>query len=451
MEQKMKPNKLRKNFATIENIHALEILDSRGNPTVRTFITLDNGMVGVASVPSGASTGENEAVELRDHDTRRYFGQGVLNAVANVNEVIAPKLLGLEVNRQGLIDQTMLDLDHTPFKKKLGANAILSVSMAASCAAAQSANLELYEYLGSCSSYRLPVPMMNVINGGEHADNSVDLQEFMIMPIGAPNFRESLRYGAEVFHTLKKILHKKNYATNVGDEGGFAPHLKSNEEALEILVESIHKAGYEPGKEIAIAIDAAASSFYQDGQYNLHQSRQGIKTTREMIDLYQDWFNKYPIISIEDPFNEHDWSGFVTMMKETGEKVQIVGDDLFVTNTSFVEKGIAEHAANAVLIKVNQIGTVSETLACIDLCRHAGWNYIISHRSGETEDTFIADLAVATGSGQIKTGSASRSDRIAKYNRLLEIQEGLGNQAGFGTCGAITSNEAYNKLMCNDF
>ena len=447
----MKHNKLRQSFATIEEIHAMEILDSRGNPTIRTFIKLNDGTIGVASVPSGASTGENEAVELRDGQTNRYLGKGVLDAVDNVNDVITPKLIGMEANRQGLIDQTMLDLDGTAFKKKLGANAILSVSMAASCTAAKSANLELYEYLGSCSSYRLPVPMMNVINGGEHADNSVDLQEFMIMPIGAPNFREALRYGAEVFHTLKKILHKKDYATNVGDEGGFAPNLKSNEEALEILVEAIDKAGYEVGQEIAIAIDAAASSFYQDNQYSLHKSGQGTKTTREMIDLYKDWFNKYPIISIEDPLNEHDWAGFSTMMEEVGEKVQIVGDDLFVTNTDFVEKGIIKNAANAVLIKVNQIGTISETLTCIDLCRHAGWNYIISHRSGETEDTFIADLAVATGSGQIKTGSASRSDRIAKYNRLLEIQEGLGKCAGFGTSGAIISNGSYNRIIRNDF
>ena len=393
----MKHHKLRKTFATIESIHALEILDSRGNPTIRTFIKLDDGTVGVASVPSGASTGENEAVELRDGEAGRYLGKGVLDAVENVNKTIAPKLAGVEVNRQGLIDQMMLDLDGTSFKKKLGANAILSVSMAAACAAAKSANLELYEYLGACSSYRLPVPMMNVINGGEHADNSVDLQEFMIMPVGSPNFREALRYGAEVFHTLKKILHKKNYATSVGDEGGFAPNLKSNEEALEILVEAIEKAGYEAGSEIVIAIDAAASSFYKDNQYDLHKSGQGTKSTREMIDLYKDWFNKYPIVSIEDPLNEHDWSGFSAMMQEVGEKVQIVGDDLFVTNTSFVEKGIAKRAANAVLIKVNQIGTVSETLSCIDLCRHAGWNYIISHRSGETEDTFIADLAVAYG------------------------------------------------------
>ncbi len=419
-------------MSIIESIRAMEILDSRGNPTIRTFVTLADGTEGSASVPSGASTGENEALELRDGDANRFNGKGVLTAVQHVNEKIAPHIVGMEATHQAEIDRTMLELDGDPFKKNLGANAILSVSLSVACAAANARWLPLYAYLGGVGSFRLPVPMMNIINGGEHADNSVDLQEFMVMPIGAPNFAEALRYGAETFHSLKKILKKRGYATSVGDEGGFAPNLKSNEEALEVIMEAIQAAGYKPGEQISIALDAAASSFYENGSYNLAKSGQGVKTTGEMIDLFDDWCKKYPIISIEDPMNEYDWDGFCALNEKIGSNVQIVGDDLFVTNKEFVQTGIEKNAANAVLIKVNQIGTVTETIETIGLCRKAGWNYIISHRSGETEDTFIADLTVAMGGGQIKTGSASRSDRIAKYNRLLEIEAELGKAATFG-------------------
>ena len=416
----------------IENIRAMEILDSRGNPTLRVHVTLSNGIGASASVPSGASTGENEAVELRDGDKKRYGGKGVLKAVANVNKVIAPGLIDADLFRQAEIDRMMIDLDGTPNKGKLGANAILGVSMAVARAAAMAAGLPLYAYLGGPGATRLPVPMMNILNGGKHADNSVDFQEFMVMPIGAPTFAEALRYGAETFHALKKILAKKGYATSVGDEGGFAPNLKSNEEACEVIVEAIEAAGYKPGKDVAIALDPAASSFYEDNKYNLAKSGQGKKTSAEMTDLYAKWIKKYPIVSIEDGLAENDWEGFRRHTAALGDKIQIVGDDLYVTNTKFIARGIEEKSTNAVLIKLNQIGTVTETIEAIQLCRQAGWGFVISHRSGETEDTFMADFAVAMGGGQIKTGSACRSERIAKYNRLLEIEQELGKQARFG-------------------
>jgi enolase len=383
-------------------------------------------------VPSGASTGENEAVELRDGDKGRYGGKGTLKAVANVNEQIAPAVLGLDPTRQGQIDLLMIDLDGTPTKSKLGANAILGVSMAVARAASEAMNLPLYAYLGGVGARRLPVPQMNIINGGKHADNSVDLQEFMAMPIGAPSFAEALRYGAETFHALSGILKKRGYATGVGDEGGFAPSLKSNEEACEVIVEAIKAAGYTPGKDVAIALDPAASSFYEGGAYDLAKSGQGRKTSAEMTELYRGWIDRYPIVSIEDGLDENDWAGFREHTAALGGKIQIVGDDLYVTNTKFIERGIAEGSTNAVLIKLNQIGTVTETIEAIDMCRKAGWGFIISHRSGETEDAFMADFAVAMGGGQIKSGSASRSERIAKYNRLLEIERELGDAAVFG-------------------
>ena len=420
-------------MTVISKIIAREVLDSRGNPTIRTTVTLESGVTGSASVPSGASTGENEALELRDGDKARYGGKGVLKAVDNVNQEIAPELLGMTPDRQAEIDRMMLKLDGTATKSNLGANAILSVSIAVAVTAANSHNLPLYAYLGGVGSFRLPAPMMNIINGGEHADNSVDLQEFMVMPIGATTFREALRYGAETFHALKKILLKKGYATSVGDEGGFAPNLKSNEEACEVIVEAIELAGFVPGKDISLSIDAAASSFYKNGSYDFFKSGQGSKNSKEMLDFYSNMADKFPIISIEDPMDEHDWEGFSSITKKLGTKLQIVGDDLFVTNTEFVKKGINKNAANAVLIKLNQIGTVSETIATIQLCQKAGWNYIISHRSGETEDTFMADFSVAMAGGQIKTGSVSRSERIAKYNRLLEIEAELGKCAIFGS------------------
>ena len=417
----------------IISIEAMEILDSRGNPTIRTRVSLENGVCGTASVPSGASTGENEALELRDGDKSRYGGKGVLKAVENVNREIAPELLGMTPDRQAEIDRMMLKFDGTSSKSKLGANAILSVSMATAVTAAKSHNVPLYSYLGGVSGFRLPVPMMNIINGGEHADNSVDLQEFMVIPSGAPSFREALRYGAETFHALKKILQSKGYATSVGDEGGFAPNLESNEEACEVIIEAIQAAGYEPGKDIFLALDAAASSFCNHGSYVFQKSGSGTKNSTEMLEFYGSMVEKYPIVSIEDPMDEHDWDGFSAITKKLGDKIQIVGDDLFVTNTEFVRKGISKKAANAVLIKLNQIGTVSETLATIQLCQKSGWKYIISHRSGETEDTFMADFAVAMAGGQIKTGSASRSERIAKYNRLLEIEAELSESAIFGS------------------
>ena len=415
----------------IKEIRAMEILDSRGNPTVKATITLENGITASASCPSGASTGEYEAVELRDGDKKRYGGKGTLKAVANVNKKIAPALIGMDPICQAQIDKIMIALDGTPTKAKLGANAIVAVSMAAARVASISVNLPLYAYLGGPGATRIPVPMMNILNGGKHADNSVDLQEFMIMPLGAPTFAEALRYGAETFHALKSILSKKGYATNVGDEGGFAPNLKSNDEACEVIIQAIEKAGYKPGKDISIALDAAASSFYEAGKYNLAKSKQGKKSTDEMVAFYKSWIKKYPIVSIEDGLEENDWTGFKKQTAEQGDKIQVVGDDLFVTNTKYIARGIKEKAANAVLIKLNQIGSVTETIEAIQMCRQAGWGFVISHRSGETEDAFIADFAVAMGGGQIKTGSACRSERIAKYNRLMEIEDELGKAAVF--------------------
>ncbi|MCK7497553.1 MAG: phosphopyruvate hydratase [Comamonadaceae bacterium] len=413
-------------------IDALEILDSRGNPTLRVNVHLDNGLTGTASVPSGASTGENEAVELRDGDTSRYGGKGVLKAIANVTDIIAPTLAGMDAREQAKIDRAMIELDGTDNKARLGANAILGVSQAVARAAAQSCGLPLYAYLGGVGATRLPVPMMNVLNGGKHADSGLDFQEFMIFPVGAPSFAEALRYGAETFHALKAILAKRGYATGVGDEGGFAPQVKSNDEACDLIVEAISAAGYQPGRDIAIALDPAASSFYEDGTYRLTRSGQGDKSAEEMTAIFQDWVAKYPIVSIEDGHAENDWEGFKGLTAALGDRIQIVGDDNLVTNTKFIARAIEERACNAVLIKLNQIGTVTETIAAIDLCRRAGWGYVISHRSGETEDSFMADFAVAMGGGQIKTGSACRSERIAKYNRLLEIEQALGNAALFG-------------------
>ena len=416
---------------TLSSVRAIEILDSRGNPTIRVYAELEDGTQGVASVPSGASTGENEAVELRDGDAKRYGGKGVLKAVGHVNQAIGPKLKGMDPRRQAEIDRMLIDLDGTPTKAKFGANAILGVSMAVARAAAKSARLPLYTYLGGPGATRLPVPMMNILNGGKHADNSVDFQEFMVMPIGAPSFSEALRYGVETFHALKGILKKMGLATSVGDEGGFAPNLKSNNEACEVIVQAIQAAGFVPGKDIAIALDPAASSFYAKGAYHLDKSGQGQKSSEELVALFADWIRKYPIVSIEDGLDENDWTGFQAQTKAMGDAIQIVGDDIFVTNTQFITRGIQERSANAVLIKLNQIGTVTETIQAIQLCRKAGWGFVVSHRSGETEDTFLSDFTVAMGGGQIKTGSACRSERIAKYNRLLEIESELGSSAVF--------------------
>jgi enolase len=416
----------------IQSIDAIEILDSRGNPTVRVSVHLDNGITGTSSVPSGASTGENEAVELRDGDQKRYGGNGVLKAVSNVNQRIAPLLKGRDPRAQAALDLAMIELDGTSNKAKLGANAILGVSQALARAAALSCGLPLYTYLGGAGAVHLPIPMMNVLNGGKHADSGMDFQEFMVFPVGAPSFAEALRFGTETFHALKRILTKKGYGTGVGDEGGFAPKLKSNEEACELIVEAILLAGYRPGEDIAIALDPAASSFYDKGVYRLSRSGQGEKTSADMVALFTRWVDKYPIVSIEDGHAENDWAGFTAMTAALGGKVQIVGDDNLVTNTKFIARGIAEKSCNAALIKLNQIGTVSETIAAIHLCRKAGWGFVVSHRSGETEDSFLADFAVAMGGGQIKTGSACRSERIAKYNRLLEIERELGPAAVFG-------------------
>ena len=416
----------------IEKISALEILDSRGNPTVSVTVALANGIAASAGVPSGASTGENEAVELRDGDKKRYGGKGVLKAVGKVNKIIAPKLGGMEASRQAEIDYRMIELDGTPNKGKLGANAILGVSMAVARAASLDADLPLYAYLGGPGAVILPVPMMNILNGGKHADNSVDFQEYMAMPVGAPTFAEALRYGAETFHALKGILHKKKLATSVGDEGGFAPNLESNEQAVEVILEAIAAAGLKAGKDVAIALDPAASSFFENGKYVLAKSGQGSKSSDEMIALYGAWVKKYPIVSIEDGLAENDWAGFAKQTSAMGDRIQIVGDDIYVTNTTFIARGIREKASNAVLIKLNQIGTVTETIEAIQMCQRAGWRYVISHRSGETEDAFMADFAVAMGGGQIKTGSACRSERIAKFNRLLAIEAELGKRAVFG-------------------
>ncbi len=415
----------------ISAIRAMEILDSRGNPTVRVFVELDDGITSAASVPSGASTGEHEALELRDGDKNRYSGKGVLRAVANVNNKIGPELIGMDVTRQRDIDGRMIEMDATDNKSALGANAILGVSMAVAKAAARTCGLPLYRYLGGAGATRIPVPAMNIINGGEHADNSVDIQEFMAVPLGAPTFSEGLRYVAETFHVLKKILKSLNLATSVGDEGGFAPNLESNEAALEIIIEAIEQAGYRPGLDIGIALDSAASSFATDtpGQYNLIWSGDGEKTSADLITLSEKWVGKYPIVSWEDPLAENDWEGFKEITERLGDRIDIVGDDIFVTNTQYIARGIREKSANSALIKLNQIGSVSETIDAVRMCRDAGWRYFLSHRSGETEDTFLADFAVAMDGGQLKTGSASRSERIAKYNRLLEIELELGSRA----------------------
>ena len=433
-------------MAKIDCVWAREVLDSRGNPTVEVDVMLDNGSLGRAIVPSGASTGGYEALELRDGDKKRYLGKGVLKAVDNVNKILDPAVKGMDPTEQTRIDKIMIDLDSTENKSKLGANAILGVSMAVARAAANSLNTPLFKYLaqlfyeprsfvkgrgervglGGDKATILPVPMMNILNGGLHADNNLDIQEFMIVPKGAPSFKEALRIGTEVFHNLKSILKNKKYSTSVGDEGGFAPNLNSNEEALELIIEAINKAGYRPGQDVFIALDSAASSFYKDGKYIIEGN--SIDSSR-IIELYQKWTTKYPIISIEDGLEEEDWDGWKKLTEVMGKKIQLVGDDLFVTNTKRLKKGIDMEVANSILIKVNQIGTITETLETIDMAQKANYTYIISHRSGETEDTTIADLAVATGSGQIKTGSLSRTDRTAKYNQLLRIEEMLGNKA----------------------
>ncbi|MBI1763929.1 MAG: phosphopyruvate hydratase [Acidobacteria bacterium] len=418
-------------MSIIESVIAREILDSRGNPTVEAEVMLESGALGRAAVPSGASTGENEAVELRDADKTRYLGKGVRLAVEHVNKTIANALIGQDAFDQVLIDQTMIDLDDTPNKSRLGANAILSVSLAAARAAATELEIPLYRYLGGTNARTLPVPLMNIINGGAHADNNVDFQEFMIVPAGAPSFAEALRWGTEVFHTLKGVLKKKGYSTAVGDEGGFAPSLKSNEEAIESILEAITQAGYKAGEEIAIALDPAASEFYSEGSYVFKKSDKRVLTSEEMVEYWINWTKQYPVISIEDGLSEHDWTGWAALTGEIGDTVQLVGDDLFVTNVVYLERGIEEIVANSILIKVNQIGTLTETLDTIELARTNNYTAIISHRSGETEDPFIADLAVATNAGQIKTGSASRTDRIAKYNQLLRIEEELGAAARF--------------------
>ena len=418
-------------MSTIQSVHARQILDSRGNPTVEVDIRTENGYLGRAAVPSGASTGKHEAVELRDDDKSVYVGKGVLKAIENVNDIIFPELIGCSVFEQNLIDKIMLELDGTPNKSKLGANAILGVSLAAAKAAAQEANLPLYRYIGGVNANTLPVPMMNILNGGSHADNSIDFQEFMILPAKADTFSESLRMGVEVFHTLKTVLKSKGYSTNVGDEGGFAPNIKSNEEAIEIVIQAIEKAGFKPGEDIFIAMDAAVSEFYENGLYHFKKSDGRKLTSDEMADYWTQWVAKYPIISIEDGMDEDDWAGWKTLTESVGSKCQLVGDDLFVTNVTRLQQGIESQIANAILVKVNQIGTLTETIDTVNLAKRNSYKTIMSHRSGETEDSTIADLAVALNTGQIKTGSASRSDRMAKYNQLLHIEEELGESAYF--------------------
>ncbi len=416
----------------IASVRAIEILDSRGNPTLKVLIELHGGIRASASVPSGASTGTHEALELRDGDKTRYGGKGVRRAIANISQIIAPKLVSISATRQRDIDKLLIELDGTKDKSKLGANAILGVSMAVARAAAKSVGQPLYSYLGGIvGTRRLPVPMMNVINGGTHADSSLDFQEFMLVPHGAPTFAEAMRYGAEVFHALKARLGKLGYATSVGDEGGFAPKLRDNEEACRLIVEAIEDAGFVPGEQVAIALDPAASAFRVDNGYALWRMGGGKTTSEELIQLYSNWLERYPIVSIEDGLGENDWEGFRKLTERLGNRIQIVGDDIYVTNTKFIRRGIAERTTNAALIKLNQIGTVTETIEAIEMCRAAGWEFIISHRSGETEDAFIADFAVAMGSPQIKTGSLCRGERIAKYNRLLEIECELGDTARF--------------------
>lgn len=426
----------------IEEVHAREILDSRGNPTIEAEVTLVGGEVGRAAVPSGASTGEHEAVELRDGDKKRYFGRGVLKAVENVNGIIAPEVVGLDSLDQAEIDSVLIRLDGTPTKAKLGANALLAVSLAAARAAASYLEIPLYKYLGGPNARTLPVPMMNIINGGAHADNNVDFQEFMIVPVGAENFRESLRIGAEIFHTLKGVLKKKGYATSVGDEGGFAPNLRSNEEAIETILEAIVQAGYSASKDCLLALDPAASEFYEGESYRFKKSDKRELSSDEMVGFWKEWIEQYPIISIEDGMAENDWSGWKTLTDALGQRIQLVGDDLFVTNTEFLRKGIRLGVANSILIKVNQIGTLTETLDCIELAKTNRRTAVISHRSGETEDPFIADLAVATNAGQIKTGSLSRTDRIAKYNQLLRIEEDLREVARYPGLSAFSQLES---------
>ncbi len=422
-------------MSAIVDVVAREVLDSRGNPTVEADVLLESGVMGRAAVPSGASTGEKEAIELRDGDKQRYLGKGVLQAVENVNTEIAEAINGLDAMEQSFIDQTMIDLDGTENKSRLGANAILAVSMAVAKAAAEDAGLPLYRYLGGSARMEMPVPMMNIINGGAHANNNIDVQEFMIIPVGAPNFREAVRYGAEVFHALKKLIDKKGMPTTVGDEGGFAPNLPSNEAALQLIMEGIEAAGFTPGSDVAIGVDCASSEFYKDGKY--HIDSEGLKlTSAQFVDYLANWANKYPLISIEDGMSEHDWEGWKLLTKKLGGNVQLVGDDVFVTNTRIFSEGIKQGLANSILIKINQIGTLTETFAAIEMAKRAGYTAVISHRSGETEDSTIADIAVATNALQIKTGSMSRSDRIAKYNQLLRIEEDLGDTASYPGRGA---------------
>jgi enolase len=417
-------------MSSIVDVIAREILDSRGNPTIETDVLLESGIIGRAAVPSGASTGSKEAIELRDGDKDRYMGKGVLNAVENVNTEICEAIIGLDAEEQTFIDRTLIELDGTDNKSRLGANAILSVSLAVAKAAAEESGLPLYRYLGGAGPKSLPVPMMNIMNGGAHASNSSDIQEFMIIPVGCANFREALRCGAEVFHTLKKILDKRGLTTTVGDEGGFAPRLSSNEEALQLIMEAIETAGYLPGSDVAIGLDCAASEFYKDGQYHLAADNLQL-TSAQFVDYLAAWTDKYPIISIEDAMSEHDWEGWKILTERLGKSIQLVGDDIFVTNTKILREGIKQGICNSILIKINQIGTLTETFAAIEMAKHAGYTAVISHRSGETEDTTIADIAVATNAMQIKTGSLSRSERIAKYNQLLRIEEELGDAASY--------------------
>ena len=423
----------------IERVWARQILDSRGNPTVEVEVTLEDGTKGRAAVPSGASTGEHEAIELRDGD-KKWMGKGVSKAVKNVNEVIAPKIKKLDATHQTEIDRLMIELDGTPNKQKLGANAILGVSLAVAKAAANSLGLPLYRYLGGVEARIIPVPMMNVLNGGKHADNNVDLQEFMIMPIGASTFKEALRISTEVFHNLKMVLREKGYNTAVGDEGGFAPNLSSNMEALEVIMKAIEKAGYKGGQDVALALDPAASSFYENGRYNLKAEKEKEKSSQEMIDFYEEIIDNFPVLSIEDGLAEDDWEGWKMLTERLGKRIQLVGDDLFVTNTSRLKKGIDLGVANSILIKPNQIGTLTETIQAIELAKRYGYSAVISHRSGETEDTTIADLAVGMGTGQIKAGSCSRSERIAKYNQLLRIEEELGDMAVYAGRSALKAS-----------
>jgi enolase len=418
-------------MSEIADVYAREIIDSRGNPTLEVEVFLESGVMGRAAVPSGASTGEREALELRDGDKSRYMGKGVLKAVNNVNTLIADQIIGMEVTDQVGIDNKMLELDGTEFKSNLGANAILGVSLAVAKAAAEDVGLSLYQYIGGVNAKELPLPMMNIINGGAHADNNVDIQEFMIMPAGAKNFAEALRMGAEIFHTLKTVLKSKGYNTAVGDEGGFAPNLKSNEEALEVIVEAIEKAGYRPGTDVLLALDVASSELFKDGKYVLKNEPQPEKTPEQLVDFYENLVNKYPIISIEDGMAENDWDGWKKLTERLGKRIQLVGDDLFVTNTKILQEGIDKGIANSILIKLNQIGTLTETLDAIETAKRAGYTTVISHRSGETEDTTLADLAVAVNAGQIKTGSLCRTDRVCKYNQLLRIEDELDATAIF--------------------